>query len=253
MRIAALSALLLLTVACGDGFGEVQKMDTIAGYEEFLANNNPDRNTLLQATTRLEELYLEKAKADGTLESYDAYLEKFPEGRLREKAVGEREEFLFDWAKREDTTASWKQWLDEYPRGDKDRKATARMGIEVATYRDKIVLGATVFEEINMAEDPQGEKDGWAWRIDVTNNTDTAIRKLDITMVFLGADGGAVERKKWPVVTENWGIPMPDEFYGQLEVGQTRTWEWTEARKRLPKDYDPSKTTAKMSSIYFVK
>ena len=107
---------LLLFLACGTPYSEVQKMDTIEAYEAWIAENAGSPQMTL-AEIRLEELYLEKAREEKTLEAYDDYLSRYGEkgGELVNKATIEREEFLFDWAGDENTIDGWEKYIAEYP------------------------------------------------------------------------------------------------------------------------------------------
>ena len=153
------SALLMLLVACGDNFSSVQAEDTIEAYEAFIANNEGSP-WLLQANDRLETLYLDKAAKEKSLEAYDGYLTRFPEGKLRPRALSEREGFLFDWAKAEANEAGWRKFLDEYPKADRARRLEAERMVQVHEYLGKVKLSETRAQPVNLAEDPNGPKDG---------------------------------------------------------------------------------------------
>ena len=212
MRFAPILAIALsigVLTACDD-FSAVQKADTIEAYETYIAEN-PDSRMMLQAKTRLEELYLKQAKESGTLEGYDAYLAKFPEGTYVEKAMTEREEFLYGWAKEQDSEEGWKKFLDEYPRADKKRKKEARQAIAMAQYADKLGMTEPKIDRVNLAEDPEGEPNGWGIWVDVTNNGEKVIEDLRLRAKFTDADGKVIGDKTWPVVAKNWGVPMEEE------------------------------------------
>ena len=223
LAIVALAAALALT-ACDD-FSSVQSTDTIEAYEQYIAEN-PDSRMLLQAQERLQTLYLEKAKAEKTLEAYDAYLERFPEGMYVEKAMKEREEFLYSWAAEEDSAESWTKYLDEYPKADRKKKKQARDRIGVASYEDKLVQGEPSWERVNLAEDPNGEKNGWGISVPVTNEGDKTIADLRYRVRFFDADGKKIGEKTWPLVAANWGVPMEEEKKVPVKPGETRTWYW---------------------------
>ena len=224
--LIAVLAAMLMTTAC-DNFSAVQKADTIAAYETYIAEN-PDSRMMLQAKTRLEELYLKQAKDQGTLEAYDQYLAKFPEGTYVEKAMKEREEFLYTWAKGEDSADSWNKYLSEYPKGDKKRRKEARAAISMAEYADKLSLGAAVVERVNLAEDPEGEPNGWGISVDVTNNGDRVIEDLRLKIRFMSGEE-VLGEKTWPVVAKNWGVPMEEEKKVPMQPGDTRTWFWMDS------------------------
>ncbi|MCO4747525.1 MAG: hypothetical protein KC912_22180 [Proteobacteria bacterium] len=226
MRIALILAITATLIGC-DNFSAVQKADTIEAYETYIADN-PESRMMLQADTRLQELYLKKAKEDGTLEGYDAYVQKFPEGIYVEKAMKEREEFLWTWAKAEDNEAGWTKYLEEYPRADKKKKKEARQAIAMDQYRGKLTLTDPRIERVNLAEDPEGDKNGWGIWVDVTNGGEKTIQDLRLRATFFEGDdklGDAL----WPVVAKNWGVPMEEEKKVPMKPGETRTWFWMDA------------------------
>ncbi len=218
--------LLLASVGCGDNFQQVQSVDTIEAYEQYLVEY-PDGRFVLQANSRLESLYLDKARAEKSLESYDAYLERFPEGALKTKALEEREEFLFDWAKAENTAASWDTFLGEYPKAQKDRRSHAKRMVAVHAYLPNLDVAAPSMEQINLAEDPEGPLNGWGFQVMVTNNGDKTIESLSITMEYLDGDGRPLEAKEWPLVAPYWSTPVEEERKVPMKPGETRPWDWS--------------------------
>ncbi len=229
-------ALLWITLLVGcDNFPQVQEADTIEAYEEYLAAN-PNSRWQLQAESRLEELYLEKARQEKTLLAYDAYLEKYPEGDLLATARQEREEFLWAWARGVNTAEGWQKYLDEYPRADKKKKTHARRMIAVHEYLPNIEVGEVEIAKVNMAENPDGPLDGWGFTAEVTNNGDAAIADLRLTVQYLSKEGGVLEENQWPVVAEAWGIPMEEEKKVPMAPGETRTWFWSDGT--MPDKWD---------------
>jgi hypothetical protein len=222
--IAAL--LFLVCLGCGDNFQQVQRVDTIEAYEQYLVEY-PDGRFVLQANSRLESLYLDKARAEKNLEAYDAYLERFPEGDLRTKALGEREEFLFDWARSENTAESWDTFLAEYPKAQKDRRSRAKRMVSVHEYQPKLDIEAPTMEQINLAEDPEGPLNGWRFEVLVTNNGDKTIESLSMTMEYLDGDARPLESKEWPLVAPYWPTPIEQERKVPMKPGETRPWEWS--------------------------
>ena len=223
------AALALSTVGCGSPFADAQEADTIEAYEAFLAAN-PSSPYTLQAQTRLEELYLGKARDEKTLEAYDTYLEKFPEGALRAKALDERREFLFAWADSEDSVDGWKKYLTEYATGgDKKQRKEARKRLRMAENRGAIELGPVEQEQVNLAENPDGPLDGWGFYVDVTNKGEQTITHLYLQVAYLGDGGKSLDSDSWPVVTKvnPGGIPIEEEFKQPLKPGESRTWVYT--------------------------
>ena len=223
------AALLAFAVGCGSPFSDAQEADTIAAYEQFLGAN-PSSPYRLQAETRLEQLYLDKARADQSLPSYDTYLEKFPTGTMREKALAERRDFLYAWADEQNTVAGWEQFLKEYATGgDKKQRKVARKRLRMAEHRDKVELAPVEMEQVNLAENPDGPLDGWGFFVDVTNKGDQAIGHLYLKVSYLDAAGKALDSDSWPVATKvnPGGIPIEETYKQPLKPGETRTWTYT--------------------------
>jgi len=228
-----MSWLVMALVACSDPYVVAQGEDTIEAFEQYLSEH-PDGRYVLEATDRLETLYLQKAAKEQSLEAYDAYLERFPEGIQRDKALAEREKFLYIWAKEQNSQDAWKKFLDEYPKADKKRKRYAERMIDVYGYLPNLEVGAVEQKEVNMAEDPEGPKNGWAWIVPVTNKGEMRIQDLRMTIQYLGAEGQVLDEKEWAVVSPSWTVPVEEERKEVFEPGQSRTWEWWEAKKTMP-------------------
>jgi len=219
---------MLMGWGCADPFVDAQEANTIEAYETFV-NENPNSPFLLQGQLRLEELYLEKARTDKTLEAYDAYLERYTTGKLWEKAVEERRTFLFNWAEDENTAAAWQKYIDEYPKGNRKMMVTARTRLQMAAHRDAVGLGPVTMEMVNLAEDPDGPLNGYGFFVDVTNNGDKPISKLVLSLSYLGENGNVLSRDEWPAVATRLpgNLPMEEGFADPILPGQDRVWEWT--------------------------
>lgn len=229
MRLPVLLFPLLLSLAaCTDPFAAAQEANTIEAYESFLASN-PNSPFVTQASIRLEELYLEKARTEKTLEAYDVYLDKYPKGTLREKAVEERRTFLFDWAGEQGTAEAWQKFLDEYPTGDRKLKQEARKRLNMAQHKDLVSIGPVSIEQVNLAENPDGPLDGWGFYADVTVSGDKEVAELVLEVSYLGAEGQVLDTREWPVVAPRLpgNLPVEEEFKVPMKPGETRTFEWT--------------------------
>ncbi|MEM6929390.1 MAG: hypothetical protein AAF602_20795 [Myxococcota bacterium] len=221
--------LVVAWMGCSDPFVVAQGEDTIEAFETYLSEN-PNGRFVMEATDRLETLYLQKAAKEKSLEAYDAYLERFPKGHQRDKALGEREKFLYAWAKDQQTVDAWNKFLDEYPRADKKRKRYAKRMIDVFAYLPNLDVGEVEQKQVNMAEDPEGPLNGWGWTVAVTNNGDMRIRDLRMTVQYLGEEGQVLDEREWPIVAQSWPTPIEEERKEVFEPGQTRTWEWTDGK-----------------------
>ena len=115
-----------------------------------------------------------KVNIEAKLASFDRYLERFPEGHYKDKAMAGREKFLFEWAKAENTTAGWKRFLAEYPKAkDKKRRKHAKRMVKVTEYTPHVGLSPARIERVNLAEDPEGPLNGYGFEVDVTTSTPT--------------------------------------------------------------------------------
>ncbi|RME23902.1 MAG: hypothetical protein D6798_12515, partial [Deltaproteobacteria bacterium] len=229
MRFIALMLPVVLSLsACRSPFATAQEQDTIEAYEAFL-EANPNSPFVTQASLRLEELYLEKARSEKTLEAYDDYLARYPDGKLRDKAIEERRQFLFEWASEQDTPEAWQKFLDEYPTGDRKLKQEARQRLNMAKHRDIVTVGPVSIEQVNLAENPDGPLDGWGFYADVTVGGDREVEKLVMEVAYLGADGQVLDTREWPVVAPALpgNLPVEEEFKIPMKPGETRTFEWT--------------------------
>jgi hypothetical protein len=238
MRALSLVLGLGLLVACGPGFHEIQKQDTIEGYEQFLVESPNDPNATL-AKIRLEELYLEKARAEKTLESYDLYLSKYPaeSGAVHTAAaLEERETFLYDEALALNTAEGWNKYLEEYPKGDKKRKQEARRRIKMMEHRDSVEIGPCEMEPVNLAEDPDGPLDGFMWTAEVTYKGEGAIETLNMELQHLGSDGAPIEIDKWPLVAPSapGNMPIEEEWKVPVASGETRLFWFSDMAPEAP-------------------
>lgn len=232
MRKSSAFALLLwlgtLTPACADPYADAQKLDTIEGWEQFIAAN-PESPRVFEAKLRMEELSFNQAHEAKTLDAYDAYLTKFPEGKLKAKAMEERRDFLMAWADETDTPEAWQKYMDEYPGGNRKFIVAAKARQAMAEVKDSLALGDVQIGQINLAEDPKGPLDGWSFKVPVTNNGNRPISLLVLRLQLLNKEGYAAIEKEWPVVAERLpgGLPMPDGFDKPIKPGETRVWEFT--------------------------
>ncbi len=230
--VLALASTVALT-ACGPSYDEYRKTDTIEGWEEFLSKTNPNNPHYYKAENRLAELEFEVAKAEGTPEALDAFLEEFSEPQfapIREKCDVVREDVVYNWADETGTAEAWEQFLAEFPKTKRRRKLEARKRIKMGQYIDQVALGPVRQERVNLAEDPEGPLNGWGWEIDVTNNTPKAWYKLTMGLYFLDDEGRVVDRRDWPVVAKYLPGYLPYEtgFDKPMEPGETRTWQYTD-------------------------
>lgn len=225
---ARLALVALLLSGCSDPYGEAQKADSIAVWEQFIAENpkNPKRS---MGQIRLEELYLDAARKAKTLEAYDTYLTKYPRGKMVETAHKERRDFMLAWTRKQDTVETWEKYLAEYPatRSAGGREAKARLNM--ARHKGDVSVGPVKMEQVNLAENPEGPMDGYGFYVDVTNNGDAPIQYLNMQISYLDEKGATLSRSKWPAVATRLpaSLPMEEGFDKPIAKGETRQWEWT--------------------------
>lgn len=226
--LSLLLAAALFATGCEDKFEVAQTAHTIEAYEQYL-KENPDGTYVLQANLALEDLYLEKARSDGNLEGYDAYVARFPKGQHREKVMDERKQFLFDWAAEQDTPEAWQKFLDEYKTGEKKLRTKAKARKRMAENRDKVAFGPTEVEQVNLAENPDGPLDGWGFTADITNNGEAPISYLMVELQYLDDAGKAVKSEQWPAVASRLpgNLPMEEGFSDPIQPGASRTFFFT--------------------------
>ena len=223
----------LVIIACGPSYEEYRQTDTIEGWEEFLSQTNPNNPHYYKAENRLAELAFAVAKAEGTPEALDAFLEKFSEPQfapIRKKCDEVREDVVYNWADETGTAQAWEQFIAEFPKTKRKRKVEARKRIKMGGYLDQVALGPVRQERINLAEDPEGPLNGWGWEVDVTNNTEKPWYKLTLALWFFNDEGRVIDRRDWPVVAKYLPGYLPYEtgFDKPMEPGETRTWEYTD-------------------------
>lgn len=220
--------LLFLLAGCADPYGDAQKVDTIEAWEGFLAGN-PSGSEKLGAEKRLEELLVARAEQSKKVEDYDAVLKKFPKSRKTKEMQAGRANAAFAVAEAEGTADAWKAFLDENPTADTALKKKARNMVAVAEYKDKLAMTEPKVEEVNLAEDPKGPKDGWGFTTVVTNDGDKAVEYLNLEVQFLDAQGQKLKAFTYPLAAQAGpgGLPLPEEYTKPLEPGQSRTWTYT--------------------------
>lgn len=224
MSRAVFALVALLALGGCDPFPEVKKQDTIEAYEGYL-KEHPDSNYAIEAKARLEQLYIDKARAEKSLEAYDAYIDRFPNGIFRKAAYEEREQHLWEWADETNTAEAWDKYVEAYPSHDAKKVKEARRRKDTAIYLPNLSWTDVRLEQVNLAEDPEGPLNGWLISTDVTNKGDKTLTYLQMTARYVDDEGKTLGSAKWPVVSQNYGIPVEPEKKEPMKPGDTRTWE----------------------------
>lgn len=247
MRTLLLLATLL--VACADPYADAETLNTIDGWESFLAAQ-PSDTQRLKAEAKLEELLLAKAEASKKVEDYDAILTRFPNTRKKDELRKSRASAAYAVAEAENTPEAWKKYLDENDGADGGLEKKARGFVSVAEY-GKIVVGEVKVEQVNLAEDPKGPKDGWGVTADVKNDGDKTIEYLNFDVVFVDQAGTKLQTSSYPLVAQTapGGMPIEEEYQKPLAPGQTRTFSFMTGE--VPENWSKQARLAP-SSVRFV-
>jgi hypothetical protein len=228
--------LFLLLAACEDPYGDAAKVDTIEAWESYLATE-PSGSDKLKAESRLEELLVEKTLASTKPEDFDAVLKRFPNTRQAEKLKTGRATAAYAVAEAENTPEAWQKFLDENPTAEATMKKKATNRVQVAGYQDKLVMGEVKVEQVNLAEDPKGPKDGWGFTVEVQNTGDKTLDFLNLEVQMLSADDVKLATASYPLVGQvgPGNLPLPEEYTQPLKPGDKRVWNYTTGD--VPKDW----------------
>jgi hypothetical protein len=220
--------LCLLLAACADPLGDAQKVDTIEAWEAYLGTD-PSGSDRITAETRLEQMLVERALKSTKLEEYDAVITRFPKSRQLTKVQAARAMAHFANAEAENTPESWKAFIDQNPTADATMRKKASSRVQVAAYQDKLLIGEVKIEEVNLAEDPKGPKDGWGFTTEVTNAGDKTLDFLTLEVQLLDASGQKLAAKSYPLAgtTGPGGMSLPEEYTKPLKPGDKRVWVYT--------------------------
>lgn len=227
MRFLMLLAVLL--VGCSNQFEETKAVDTIEAWEKFLAEGDPAQSERLFAEDRLEELMTKRAEASQALSDWDAVLQRFPNSRHKKKLTEARIKAALKLAEAENTPEAWKKFAEENPTADASIMRSAQNRIAVAAWLPNLVVSEAEVFEVNLAEDPKGPKDGWGFKVKVTNNAAKPIEYMNMQLSFLDAEGKTLKTTSYPLVATSipGGYTIPDGFDKPIATGETREWYYT--------------------------
>lgn len=156
MRVLGLGLWVVLLVGCRDGaFGQASKVDSIAGYREFLRANPTDPNAEA-AKERLAELELAEAERIHTVVAYKRFLEAFPDGDEAQRARAHLETLRFNAALERKTGLALRQFLQEHRDGAHRAEAEAALTrlelAELGASDDPRVVSALAARHADLAE-----------------------------------------------------------------------------------------------------
>lgn len=217
---------LLLLTACGpSAFQIAEEADTIESWEAFL-RENPEHKHAFIAKSALERVYWEEAVEKNELASWDAFLTRYPDSENAKNANQAAEKCAYRIAEEANTQESWEGFLARYKYNQSFLKEEAEKRLELVAYQDTLVLGEVKVEPVNLAEDPEGEPNGYAVSVDITNNTGKTITYLNLKLDFMSDNDGPIKEDRWPLVAEKNPdrTNRSDEERRAIRNGETRSF-----------------------------
>ena len=105
-------------------------------------------------------------------------------------------------AEEANSEASWQAFLDRYRYNQSFLKEEAEKRLEMVQYQDTIVLGDVAVTPVNLAQDPEGEPNGYAVSVEVKNRTGKTIKYLNMKLDFMSDNDGVIKEDRWPLIAE---------------------------------------------------
>ena len=195
-------SLLLALTACGpDPFDVAIADGSVEALTTFI-QENPEHKLLYMAESALEKQYGERARAANSIEGWDEYLRRYPEGTEAEDGLRIREQLMYDRAAEANTVESWQEFVDAYKYSNTPLKERAEQRLNVAPYLDQLTFGEVSVEPANLAENPEGEMNGFLVTADFQNTTGKTIESLTVQIDFMSDNDGAIQTDRWPLVAD---------------------------------------------------
>ena len=211
MIVTAVLALL----ACGpDPFDVAMDDGSIEALRTFLVEN-PDHRLGYMAVSAIEKRYGEIAQELNTVEAWDDYMSRYPEGEHVRDGRQIRERLMYDIAAEENTPESWQTFIDAYQYSTTPLKDRAEQRLVVAPHIDQLQFGEVSVNPAYLAENPDGPMDGYAVTAEFHNTTGQTIDKLTIQIDFTSDNDGVIQSERWPLVADR----NPDRT-GRTELEQ---------------------------------
>ncbi len=217
----------IFALGCHDPIDDAKATNTPEAWEAYLALPDATGSNKLFAEDRLEDLMAAKAEASQSIADYDAVMKRFPKARDFKKWSDARIKLALAEAQAVNTPEGWQKFMADNPKADGSMVKEAKNRLAVAEYTPKLAITELKIEQVNLAEDPKGPKDGWGFSADITNNGDKTINYLNIELRILDPSGAAWKPVTMPATASTYKVPMPEEFYMPIEPGKTRHWDYT--------------------------
>lgn len=219
----------LLLTACSDPYAEAEKANTIDAWEGYLKDGHPSLSQQIAAEQQLSGLLVAKARQTHKSADYDAVLGRFPKVSDRNKLVEERAEAAFGEAEAAGTPDAWKKFIADNPKADSILVKKATNMIAVSDYGPMLKIDEEHVDQVNLAENPNGPKDGWGFFAKVTNTGDKTVDYLNLEVRLLDAQGQKLKALQYPIVSKTGpnNMPIQEEYQAPLKPGESRQWEYT--------------------------
>ena len=125
-RWSLIAGLIVIVIGCATMKGhweEAATLNTVESYEEFL-KRHPEGEFSDTARERLENLYFQKAENENTIASYRNFLNRYPEGKHVDQV---RLRLTWLETKEIDTIEAFEKFLRLYPEGEFSDEASAKL------------------------------------------------------------------------------------------------------------------------------
>lgn len=159
--------ILILSFSCSAERGDWKKaksQHSIEAYEEYLAKY-PEGQHAVQAREKITELYYEQAESANTIEAYQDFLAKYPEGKyvIRARAKLRITELYYEQAESANTIEAYEEFLKLYPSGT--LSLAAKRNLEQLFYEQVQSENLLSSYEDYVKRYPEGQFAGEAWAI----------------------------------------------------------------------------------------
>jgi hypothetical protein len=143
MRFEMKAVVLLMTMAmlagcAGMAFKSASEVNTIASYEEFLAEHADSENAP-EAKRRIDSLYFNKAEAVGTIAAYESYVKQRRDSALIPEAKRRIDKLYFSKAEAAGTIAAYEAYVQQ--RSDSALVPEAKQRIDALYFKQAETAG----------------------------------------------------------------------------------------------------------------
>ena len=95
---------------------EAKSQHSIEAYQAYLAKH-PEGDHAVEARARIRKLYYDQAASANTIEAYEEFLKRYPKADLCALARGGIERLFYEQARSENRISAYEDYLKRYPDG----------------------------------------------------------------------------------------------------------------------------------------